>query len=702
MLKHLYKTLLISVISGSLLSFSPAIALAADGQTQTTTDSNGVITAKKSYKFDKISDSDMLASITMLAGGVITARMLKVYKPPTPDVLIAAAGGAAYIAGELITNIKFKGKIDEMTIEVEKKNNQEINEEQVKRLQDLKTSYEEAKKTTGYKKMLQLGSATAFGAAGVYAAYTAISEHGTVAACRAAMSTSHATLSACVAAGTAAGATGAAAAEATACKSCQALLVPYAGTYNSYTLSRAIPKFSFTSDKEAEAYEATLLATGARCESIPGTATTSVATEMEACRTSVLAMKKNETNAMSPADKLNPATSNFISKYLNIPVVTNVADPLIEKKITGLADYIEKGIELLFPKAQASWLPLLGFSASAVATFTLITATTFPQIDLLMFVPRNRAIAWGLFAAMALLSAKASDNVMKKLDANIAKIDAILADLNKMSAGVKAQNLTQQGIKIATVNPVGNTGVSFSTDSVAKTDCMTGNNSTNCPALANQLTSMPGFANLPDSFKDIATQSVGLGDSLSGANGISGSTLSSAESLGNKQNAIAKLLNSRQAILDKLNPKTTMQKEQDKLEKSLAAKVKKALETKGMNATGFMASIGATPIDSSLAKKDLEPTSGNKLSASTNAVNIQDGAGSDKEAQSLKLDFKEQTPGDGLSMGEVTSSGGAAKEYDIKSPEINGEFGPSLFELISGRYIKSGYPKLLEEEPSKN
>lgn len=698
MLKHLYKTLLVGIISGSLLTLNTSVVMAAtqDGETVTTTDSNGIITAKKNYKFEKISDSDMLASIMMLAGGYVTGRMLRVYKPPTMDVMVAAAGGVAYIAGEVITNVKFKGKIDAMTVEVEKKNDGTVNEEQVKRLQDLKTSYEEAKKTTGYKKMLQLGSAAAFGAAGVMAAYMAYAEHATAATCKAAIAKSEGELTACINSG----ATGATASEAASCSACATELKAYNLEYLKYINQRAVPKLSFYSNAQTTASEKILQA--GTCFTSTGATSLSVKAQIEsACVSSVTAMVANQTNASVPgANKTLNINQQLINKYLHLPAYTQVVDPKMEERRQGYLAYFDKALDLLFPKVQASWLPLLGLGASTTVAFVAITGTSAAEMDTLMFVPRNRAIGWGLFAAAALLSAKSSDNVMKKLDANIAKIDSILADLNKLSAGVKAQNLTQQGISISTVNPGVVSPVSFSTDSTANTECMAANSSTNCAALSGQLSSMPGFANLPDSFKDIATQSVALGDSLSGANTVSGSTLSSADSLGSKQNAIAKLLKAQQAKLDKATGKS-LQKDQDKLEKSLAAKIKKALETKGMTATGFMASVGATPIDSSLKNKDLDTGLASKGAGTANAVNLQAGTGADKDAQSLKLDFKEASPSDSFSMGAVNSAG-ANKEYDIKSPEINGEFGPTLFELISGRYIKSGYPKLLEEEPTKN
>lgn len=72
MRKHLYKTFLISILTWSLLSFNSAIVLAqSETKATVTTDSKGVISASKSYSFDKISDADMLSSIAMLAAGVV-------------------------------------------------------------------------------------------------------------------------------------------------------------------------------------------------------------------------------------------------------------------------------------------------------------------------------------------------------------------------------------------------------------------------------------------------------------------------------------------------------------------------------------------------------------------------------------------------------------------------------------------------------
>ena len=86
MLRHFYKSFIISIISGSLTTMSPAFAAGTN-----TTDKDGIITNTQTHKFDKVKENDMMASLTMLGGGFIAARMVQAYKPMTMDVMIAGA-----------------------------------------------------------------------------------------------------------------------------------------------------------------------------------------------------------------------------------------------------------------------------------------------------------------------------------------------------------------------------------------------------------------------------------------------------------------------------------------------------------------------------------------------------------------------------------------------------------------------------------
>jgi hypothetical protein len=40
------------------------------------------------------------------------------------------------------------------------------------------------------------------------------------------------------------------------------------------------------------------------------------------------------------------------------------------------------------------------------------------ELDLMMFVPANRAIAFGVLAGLAYMASRSSDNVIKKIDEN--------------------------------------------------------------------------------------------------------------------------------------------------------------------------------------------------------------------------------------------------------------------------------------------
>nr|BDT27157.1 hypothetical protein BHI3_06230 [Bacteriovorax sp. HI3] len=700
MLKHLYKTLLISVISWSLLTVQSSVVFAAatESKATVTTDSNGVITAKKSVSFEKVSDTDMLASITMLAGGFIAGRMWQAYSPVSIDVTIAAAGGVAFIAGEVMSNIKFKGTIDAMTVEVEKKSDGTINEEQIQRLQDLKKSYEEAKKTTKTKKTLQLAAAAAFGAAALTATYMAYSEEGAIQSCLQTLNYASGALDKCIAAG----ATGVGATESGACTACKPLMEGYRASFMAYSKARTPPgQPSGMKDKAVFPYELTAKNPMNMCsEIVAGATVTTLSKSVQgACLPAANLLIKDQQSAP------NPITGDIVDagKILGLPAAQHfVNSPQIKTNI--FANYLERSLSFIFPEAQAGWLPMLGLGAGTLLAFSGILGTMGVSVDTYMFVPMNRAIAFGVLAGISYMASRSSDNIIKKLDDNIQKIDAILADMNKLNKGVKAQNLQNQSVAIKTINPSIQSAQPFSADGSAKTPCMTGNSSENCAKLADKLSSMPGFANLPDSLKGIASQSVSLGDSLSGSSGISGSTLTSAEALGNKQNAINKALKNQQAKLTKItNGKFDAGKEENKFKDKVNAALKKELQKHGMTATGFMASIGSTPMNSADSKNDKDSGSGKGVNFEGNAVNLAAGeaTGEKEKEEGLKLEFKDTAPvGDGLALGAPMVSG--SDHLDVKTDEINGQNGPSIFELISRRYFKSGYPKLLEEEPAKN
>lgn len=673
MLKRLHKTFLISILSWSLLSLQMSVAFAGvnESNNNITTDSSGSITSKKTYTFDNVKESDMLASIAMLAGGAITARMVKNYKPLTTDVMIAGAGGAAFIAGEVLSNMKFKGTIDEMTLTVEKKNDQTINEEQQQRIMDMKASYEEARKATNTKRTLQLASAAAFGAAALTAGYMAFKEAVEIGICRTAFQTAKATASAC---------------STTGCAPCLTSLMEHELMFNKFTISRETLTTSAVNDAKSKPIEAALAVPLVACKVLPA-----VEAPMLKCSNALKTLIANKTKALAPAADVGTLDKSLINKILNLPVTASVTK---ESK----SSYLEKVLDLFFPKANASWIPLLGFSAAAVATFYLVTGDLALMVDNLMFVPRNRAIAFGLLSGLAYFAAKSSENTVKTIDEHIKKLDSILSDIEKLGKGVKGKSVKQ--LAISTLKPSVKTTIP-STNSSTNTPCLTSNGSTNCSSSTSTLNNTAGFKALPDSLQALAMDTISVGDGVSGTSSLGAGTLSAAESLANKQGAISKALKQNQAEYTKLTKgKATPEQQKDHLLKAMGARIKKSLGNKGMTPSSFMGSTGAAPLDSSSVANISNTNTKEEiiLKGSGAAPDVIDLSAS--KSDSLGLDFKDESASNGIGIDAVAKNE-TIPEYEINGSEISGENGPSIFEVISSRYLKSGYPKLLEVEPTK-
>lgn len=665
MVMHFYKTIIISLTMGSLLIFQPTQLLAAGVNS---TDSRGVITNTQTHTLKRISDTDMLTSLTMLAGGMVAGRMLASYSPMTTDVMIAGGAGAMFILGEVISNVKFKGTIDKMIVEVEKKSDGTVNEEQIQRLQDLKKSYEEAKSTTQTKKTLQLGAAAGFGAAALTALYLDMAEKRMLANCQSAITTATTLLNTC------------SPLEKPACSTCQSNLESYRTTLTGYVTERKGKGKSRILDERVLSEEEFLQSPPSYCATNIGLSSQIKMASEGVGASCVPQVKFYVTQEISKRLGVKAGYENFQSREIN---------------------YFERGINFIFPGVQASVLPLLGLGGGLATSFLLLEESTAKELDLLMFVPQNRAIAFGLFSALSLAAANSSNNVIEKLEKNIAKIDTILEGLNKMALGIKGQNLIKQTIKVPPITISNSTLIPFSENNKLKTECLVSNNTENCKPAADQLKSLPGFANLPESLKNIATQTTSIGDKISGTTGISGSTITSAENLGNKAKAIARVLAERQTILEKASGgKLNFKKEEQNLLNAINDGNKKALEKRGLTASGLLASIGGSPLSSTVEKDSAEKKETVKV-VPANAINI---AGREKspvdKEDKLNFDFKE-APIENVALNSFGGSHSKA-EYEIDSKEINGEDGPTLFELISGRYIKSGYPKLLEEEATHN
>lgn len=694
MLRLLYKTLLISVMSGSLSIMNVTAYAQESGTTNSsnmqkakapegmTRDSHGVYKKTDTMKFGKIEDIDMISSITMLATGFIAARLFMKYKPVTTDMTVAAIGGAAFIAGEVMSNMAFKKKMDDATVAITKSSDGAKDQAQIDRLNDLKKSYEEAKKTTGTKKTMQLAAAAAFTGAAAIAGYLNYQEYVAFGDCM----------------------TDASAASTALCGIPAANLVKLMPLLNAARKKPGptpVNGVSVNSIKKSIHSDIAALPAACAASSVEteGASVTAGAKAVTSCEAALAIETINQTIKMNPSSPADYVSSVQFQKLFPNEMIRKQSVPK-EFNISPVMISMEKIANIFFPRAEAGWLPLLGLASGAlVAVFGATYLGLATETDFFMLSPFNRIIAWGTLGALSFLASKSSQNQMDKIDENIKKIDKILAEMNALQAGIKSNNVSEQQIKLAGFNPNISTDLQINPNAKVKTECIGDSDSSGCKSLSGQIANMPGFANLPDSFKTIASQSAKVGDGLSGTNVISGSTLSSAATLGNNANAINKLNRTMQTKLNDLlsksgKPKIDFEKEEKNLLNRLNNATAKALSGQGMSASGFLASTGVSAISSSADGAKALTAAGKKIKDA--GAGSAAGSSAPKKEKEFELDFKEADTGD---AGMVAAAApGKEAQYDIGQNDINTNSGESIFQMISNRYFKSGYPKLLEED----
>lgn len=732
MFKFLYKTLLISLISGSLTTMNmaayaqDAAAGASANVTATaqmskasssglTRDANGVLKKTDSHSFEGTKNENAIHVITMLAVGVIGTKLL-MYKKWTTDMSVVAAASVAYIGAEIVNIMNLRNQLEDMNVQVTKSSDGKVDQAQIETLEKLKESYQKVQKSAKTKKMLQMAAAAAFGGAAAIAAWQRLSEDGQLENCQTAIINAQTQLGTCTTQQTTAASSacstgvGCAAAvafekEALACGQCSADVGYLSTAIAAAKVGSEIPAPSMAKAPKSEAEDTKNQAhSGKPCTGVIAAGIkTSIVTS--SCSTYLVTKKLNKGFGSSFMDAVSYNEPSALDRMLFANTMSIVPEQMSIDHSAKQRSVLQKMLDIFIPRAEAGMMAMLGLGVGAIAAFFTAKTAVGKTIDTYMFTPGGRIIAWGILAAAALMGAKATQGEIDKIEGHIAKIDQILKDMNTLKSGIKSNNVNEQQIKLASFQANANQDIPLNPNPNVKTDCIASSGSSNCAALSDTIRSMPGFTDLPDSFKSIASQSAKLGDGLSGANSISGSTLATAGALAGKQSAIAKLGNSlKSKINDSLaksgKPKIDFDKEERDLWNKMKAQTSKALKGSGMSGGSFLSSTGISPISSTAPVPQMavskKPTSG----FGSGAAALPAGDAKDKN-KDFELDFSDTSAvADGGAMG----SGADAKEeaFDIGTNDINTNTGDSIFQVISNRYIKSGYPKLLDEIPVKN
>lgn len=721
MLKLLYKTLLVSVLSGSLLlldfSYKGLVVNSAMAE---------------SVKTEKIDDKDLMGTLTMTVVGVLTKR-LYMYKM-TPDIMLAAAGGSIFLAGEVLAYMKLKDVMKGMEEQITRDKNGNVNKEQIESLERLKKSYEEAKKTANTKKMLQMAAAAAFAAAAATAYTMAAADTANLTACTTGVSTALTTASSALSS-----CSGPQVAACTASiGACIATLQTYSTKIMDYELTRQAigPSAStlVTAETSCSVTQATEQTISTACT---WPAVTTIPAQVEgACTTKYLTDVAN----MSGGSGLL-SLFGYDSKNLK-PFMNDVFQELDQKRITraiSKLNFLEKALEFVLPSARAELFSAMGIASSLAVSYLLATSATLgPSIDMYMLIPQNRALVWGILAGLTFAATTSTNNVIAQIDSNIKKIDEILKSMYSMAAGATGTQIAataspqiQSTLKPAVnsaANAVNYEAIDLSKGVIGTLPCGTGPEDQKCKSFEDTVKNLPSYEGLNAESQLQLSSIMKIGSGVSGVSTISSGTLNSAAKLAGQANALKasmdKAKNASAAALKKAGSKLNIDAESKKLSDKMEKAINDNLKKSGTTASGMASNLqggkgfsGSATANSSASDAAAKKAEADALAAAlaraksgvggASSVNINAGSSDKMDLGLTGVDNGSQDKT--MSAEELAAYNAAAKksagnidEYDIKN-DISKDTGANLFELISNRYQQSGYPrlfKLKEAEPA--
>jgi hypothetical protein len=395
---------------------------------------------------------------------------------------------------------------------------------------------------------------------------------------------------------------------------------------------------------------------------------------------------------------------------------------------------LNKVLNLFFSEAKAvGILDALGVAGNQAIQYVISTSQSLSTtLDLNLLIPKRRAIVWGVLSALSLASSMATGSEISTIEGNISKIDGILKSMNSLQNGVdQANNLAAVKPIVNANNPLNkdiplnsniklgiNTNQPSNYDLVAnggaELPCITGSDSANCKSLSQKMVGLNTLDSMPAFTQSQVGNITKLADGLSGASSISASTLELSKNLAGKQNALAnELIKQQKKLQEKLKAvgsKIDLASESNKLEASIRASVKKGLDSRKTSAAAIYASFGGASSgpslpnnisnDSSLNSKGKgESAGGGGFGASNNSFN----SNNFKEDDGIKLEGTDQLS-DGAEANKADTitltdgKGGAASMDDyVLGNDINQDKDASIFNLISNRYQRSGYPRLFKQ-----
>jgi hypothetical protein len=691
MLKYFYKTMLISILCGSLIMLDMSYKGGQLNLQVNTARAETLTTGGEK-------DGNLMATLTMVAVGYIASRLL-MYGKVTPDIMVAAAGGLAYVAGNIAATSELKKVKDQIETEIKRSKTGDLTDQQRYALIRLKQMYGASLEAAETKQKLQQAAAVAFAAAAVIAYLEAGTEKAAEAVCTAAIEKAQVSvpslaLETCmtrVAGECNVIATAAAAACTVGAAAC------YAASYNSCYTATRLPLCN---------------AQAASCTSSVSAITTSfpayVALRAAPSLTCSALSSVNAERAALTAS-LTASTAGCAGTNIEFPpyaaAVQAACDPLLPMHIGYESGCLPPA--LLYAGLGAS-VAMMGITDATIIGLALSFSTTVATIvDTALFMPMRRAIMWGVLAGLTYASSSATAAVISQIQGDITKIDTLINTINAQSDGTTASSgSTTSTSSIVTAISGSNTNVSSGATSDidlastnSKLPCVTETDSSGkCTSFSSKLTSLLGSTSLPDSVKTTVTSLSRMADGLNGASKISASTMSTASSLTSnavknsldkaKSDAISKAIGS--------NGEKTVAADEAKLsgtlKDALNSAIKKSNTSLSKLASSFNNGIPSGGVkDAASANAELNKAIAAVKATSAPVIALPAATSNANMAVSNVSDLKDENK-----TSSATAATASMDDYDLKN-DISTDKSASLFDVISSRYQKSGYSRLFKK-----
>lgn len=626
------------------------------------------------------SAGDMLNFVMMIIIGILAAGLMKCEKK-SADIYIAAIGGLIYIAGEVMQFFKSEAKFEQEAIEYETTETgaPDLDESQEEAFRTQKEGYLEARDAAKNKAMMQKAAAAAFGVAAATAYTAAAMFKGGAIKCMA-------EAKAYIAAPLPDPATK------TACTTTIGKILEYQGT-------EAAPKYSATDFASCTATVALSksCAVAPDCVALEGFAYNACAS----CQTFYSPIVN------APLEKqLEYSVQNY-QMYANAPQCKMPQEQLVTSNL--FYNVIEKSLDLLFPKAKAKMSPMMtlfGGLGVGIGVVLLLKDSMKPVMEFMIGTPVKRGIMYTLLAGTAWMVSKKSDDVADQMQENANKIDGILNRFKNMESTAQMINNAFNKQQSLTSVPL-NAGARLATEGEAFPCLTTTTKDAKCVSAKSLVDGAVGQSNLdlPDGTATVVDTAATTADALAGQSALTQAAVDGVNSLSSqakKMDALNRKLEKKLNDLDKMAGKkaTDYNKARNNLLGKLQGSMLKAMNKKGLDGYQTLAAVSpvsAPAVAPSNVKDDIKKAVAKQSAEATSTGKTAKSSGSG-------FNFKFDEPkGDTLKFDEPKDQGLAGlAEGELEVDDIVQDPSVSIFKVISVRYLKSGYPRVLElkEQPA--